>query len=146
MALADLRALAHQDAVTRVTRNPNATGYTGDAEKTAEIRQFHGDVTPGTPVTRDLCNAGTDERTAPINDPVPTMPGMSDADWVEGMAAALMANPVYRITNPDSAMVYFRGRALAMLDRTPDPYARGLLLGAERHRHVMVVHSQATGR
>ena len=58
----------------------------------------------------------------------------------------MMANPVYRITKPEGAMVYFRGRALAMLAVTPDPYARGLMVGYERHRHVMVEHSKAARR
>jgi hypothetical protein len=40
-------------------------------------------------------------------------------------------------------MVYFRGRALVMLDATLDPYARRLLLGYERHRAALV-HSNAS--
>jgi hypothetical protein len=35
------------------------------------------------------------------------------------MATALMATPVYRVTDPEGARVYFRGRELAMLDQTP---------------------------
>jgi hypothetical protein len=67
--------------------------------------------------------------------------GLPAVEWVEQMARALMANPVYRITNPEGAMVYCRGRALAMLEATPDPYARGLLLGFEKHRHGKVLQS-----
>jgi hypothetical protein len=72
--------------------------------------------------------------------------GLPSAEWVEAMAEALAANPVYTIANHHTAMVYFRGRALAMWDATPDPYARGLMLGFERHRHALVVHSKPTGR
>jgi hypothetical protein len=69
-----------------------------------------------------------------------------DAEWVREMAEALMANTAHRITDRAKAMQYFRGRALAMLDATPDTYARGLLLGFERHRHVKAVHFKPTGR
>jgi hypothetical protein len=107
-----------------------------------------------------LSNAGRDERTTLANDLAPPVPddaksdpppaaviqGLPDDEWVEAMAEALAANPVHRITNRETAMPYFRGRALAMLDAIPDPYARGLMLGLERHRHVMVVHSKPTCR
>ena len=74
--------------------------------------------------------------------------GLPAAEWVDAMAEALMANPVNRITDPANAMLYYRGRALAMLDGTPDPLARGLLLGWERHRHriALAVHSKPAGR
>jgi hypothetical protein len=155
MALADLRALARRqaptpEAVTPATRTPLPAGYRMEAQKTEENRQFQTAVTR---VTRDSSNVDVEERTAPTNDLAPAVEKpaqvaqvLTDAEWVEGMAAALMANPVYQITNPEKALEYFRGRALAMLDATPDPYARGLILGYERHRHVMVVHSKATGR
>jgi hypothetical protein len=35
---------------------------------------------------------------------------------------------------------YFRGRALALWDKTPDACARGLMLGYERHRGAAAVH------
>ena len=161
MALADLRALAHRvpppEPVTPVTRDPLRTGYKVEAQKTEGNRQFQEPVTRVTLVTRDLGNIGGRERTGPANDLVPPLldeapmaavavPGLPVAEWVEGMAAALMANPVNTITNRDMALLYYRGRALAMLDATPDPYARGLILGYERHRHVMVVNSYGTGR
>jgi hypothetical protein len=129
-------------------------GYRGEAQKTTAIRQFQDPVTRVTPVTHDLSNGGADGRTAPADDPVAIMPdeadpptaanaiqGLLDAEWVEAMADALAANP-YTITNRDTAMPYFRGRALAMLAATPDPYARGLLLGFERHRHVLAAPPQ----
>jgi hypothetical protein len=90
--------------------------------------------------------------TAPANDPLPpeTEPGdaADDAppvpamrlpvipltDLVERMAEAMAANPVYRITNREAAMAYFRANALTRLSATNDPMARGLLLGSERHR------------
>jgi hypothetical protein len=71
-----------------------------------------------------------------------TMQGLPDAEWVDAMAEALAANSIHTITNRDTAMPYFRGRALAMLAATPDPYARGLLLGFERHRHVLAAPPQ----
>lgn len=163
MALADLRALAHRvpppEPVTPVTRDPLPTGYKVEAQKTEGNRQFQEPVTRVTPVTRDLGNVGRGKRTGPANDlapPLPTdaplaalaEPGLSDAEWVEAMAAALMANPVNTITNRDMALLYYRGRALAMLAATPDPYARGLMLGFERHRHMSAIalHSRPTSR
>jgi hypothetical protein len=155
MALADLRALARRqaptpEAVTPATRTPLPAGYRMEAQKIEENRQLQEAATPVTPVTRASSNLDVEERTAPTNDLAPTVekpaPVLTDAEWVEGMAAALMANPVYQITNSAKALEYFRGRALAILDATPDPYARGLMLGYERHRHVMVVHGKATGR
>ncbi len=89
-----------------------------------------------------LLSAVTDPPPVTHNDNIKAPPaaevihGLPDAEWVDAMAEALAANPVYTIANRESAMVYFRGRALAMLDATPDPYARGLMLGWERHRHV----------
>lgn len=173
MALADLRALARRSApmpepvhrnptpelVTPVTREPMPMGNRREAQKTAEIRQSHGGVTRVIHVTGDFDNAGAEERAAPANDLVPTEPdaaddppplvvkpiqGLPQAEWVEAMAVALMANPVNRITDPEKAMEYYRGRALAMLDATPDPYARGLMLGYERHRHALVAPSSAS--
>ena len=68
--------------------------------------------------------------------PLPTVQGLPDAEWVEAMAEALAANPVNRIADPAKAWLYFRARALAMLDATPDPLSRGLLLGWERSNNV----------
>jgi hypothetical protein len=93
------------EPVTPVTRDPMPTGNRVEAQKTAEIRQFHGGVTPVTPVTRDLSNAGRDERAAPTvpddaDEPPPpvakAVPGLPYAEWVDGMAEALLANPMYR--------------------------------------------------
>ena len=72
--------------------------------------------------------------------PLLTFQGLPDAEWVEGMAEALAANPVNRIEDPAKALLYYRGRALAMLDATPDPLARGLLLGWERNRRQTGFH------
>ena len=155
MALADLRVLAGRqaptpEAVTPVTHNPLPTGYRMGVQKAEENRQFQEAVTPVTTVTPSSSNAHSKERTARTHDLAPPdakpIPALTDALWVAAMAEALMANPVYRITDREKALEYYRGRALAMLDATPDPYARGLMLSYERHRHAMVVHSRATGR
>ena len=84
-------------------------------------------------------------------DPLPlstalALPVIPLAVMVEAMAEAMAANPVYRITNREKAMDYFRGVARNRLAATEDPLARGLMLGWERHKGTMVVHSQATGR
>jgi hypothetical protein len=76
--------------------------------------------------------SGTDDDPPPL----PVVRGLPDVEWVEAMAEALAANPVNRITDRPKALLYYRGRALAMLDATPDPLVRGLLLGWERHRAV----------
>ena len=40
----------------------------------------------------------------------------ANLDWeVERMAEAMAANPIYRITNRETAMAYFRANALARL-------------------------------
>jgi HEAT repeat protein len=124
-----------------------------EAQKAVEGRQFQEAVTRVTPVTRDLSIVDVEEGTAPTNalaSPVENLTQaasvLPDAEWVEGMAAALMANPVCQITNPERSLKYFRSRALAMLGTTPDPYARGLMLGYERHRHAVVVPNKVTGR
>lgn len=81
----------------------------------------------------------TDDEAAAL----PTVQGLPDAEWVEAMAEALAANPVNRITDRAKALLYYRGRALAMLDATPDPLARGLLLGWERHWLVREMNCNA---
>jgi hypothetical protein len=60
------------------------------------------------PVTDDPSGAG-DEPPSPR--PGMTPPPIFRADLVEQMAAAMAANPVYRITNRETAMEYFRGVA-----------------------------------
>jgi hypothetical protein len=52
---------------------------------------------------------------------------------VEQMAEAMIANPVYQITYPETAMAYFRANALTGLTATEDLLARVLLLDWERH-------------
>lgn len=158
MALADLRALARRKTPTPepATRDsaprsgtpgtPNRlpTGSGMDAPKTQENRRLQEAGTPGTRRTRDLSNGGGNEPAAPATDPLATVPdegfGVLTRDqWAAAMSEALMANPVYRIGNRDRALEYFRTQALRLWDTTPDAYARGLLLGAERHRHVLAV-------
>lgn len=56
------------------------------------------------------------------------------ADMVEALAQALSRQPGHQITDPVKAMEYFRSEARRRLALTNDPMARGLLLGAERHR------------
>jgi hypothetical protein len=92
-----------------------------------------------------------DEPDAPADDPPPPattpLPVIPLAEQVEAMAQAMMANPVHHgITNREKAMEYFRANALTRLCATSDPLARGLLLGWERHRGAMAVHSRPTGR
>ncbi len=132
MALADLRALARRpvthnpapEAVTPVTRNPLPRGYTVEAPKTEENSQFQEAVTPVTRVTRDLSNAGADERDAPIDDQVRPVP--------EELDEPLWPEP----GTPE------RER----LDRKHAEMAAGLLAGYHRHRAALAVRSKPTGR
>jgi len=102
------------------------------------------EVTPPPPI------APAAEPDHPADDPLPPpttlLPVIPLAEQVEALAQAMMSNPVYRITNPEKAMEYFRANALTRLCATADPLARGLLLGLERHRSAMAVHSRPTGR
>jgi hypothetical protein len=69
-------------------------------------------------------------RALPVQEELPVIP--LDV-LVEQMVAAMIANPVYQITYPETAMAYLQANALTRLTATEDPLARGLLLGWERH-------------
>jgi hypothetical protein len=43
---------------------------------------------------------------------------------VEALAEAMISNPIYRITNRETAMAYFRANALTRLSAPNDPMAR----------------------
>ena len=119
----------------------------------AELAGLAGRASPSLKTTIEPRTSPPAVATSPSDaddDPPPLtttlLPVIPLAEQVEAMAQAMMSNPVYRITNPEKAMEYFRANALTRLYATSDPLARGLLLGWERHRGAMAVHSRPTGR
>ena len=71
--------------------------------------------------------------------PAPVAPAMrlpDRPDMVEALAAALAARPTHQITDPERATAYFAADARRRLAVADDPFARGLMLGFQRHRGV----------